>query len=38
MQALQTALYLYEGSVNKISLDDKGITVLRYRPTWVPAR
>ena len=28
MQALQTALYRYEGSVNKISLDDKGITLV----------
>lgn len=28
MHALQTALYRYEGSVNKISLDDKGITLV----------
>jgi class 3 adenylate cyclase/tetratricopeptide (TPR) repeat protein len=28
MQALQTALYRYEGSVNKISLDDKGVTLV----------
>ncbi|HEU5098812.1 MAG TPA: tetratricopeptide repeat protein [Roseiflexaceae bacterium] len=28
MQALQTALYRFEGSVNKISLDDKGITLV----------
>ena len=26
MEALQTALYRYEGSVNKLSADDKGIT------------
>ncbi|NJN94068.1 MAG: adenylate/guanylate cyclase domain-containing protein [Anaerolineales bacterium] len=26
MQAMQTALYRYEGSVNKISVDDKGAT------------
>ncbi len=26
MQSLQTALYRYEGSVNKLSADDKGIT------------
>jgi class 3 adenylate cyclase/tetratricopeptide (TPR) repeat protein len=28
MQALQSALYRYEGSVNKISLDDKGVTLV----------
>lgn len=28
MQALQTALYRYEGSVNKISIDDKGVTLI----------
>jgi len=28
MQALQTALYRYEGSVNKISVDDKGATLV----------
>jgi class 3 adenylate cyclase/tetratricopeptide (TPR) repeat protein len=28
MWALQTALYRYEGSVNKISLDDKGVTLV----------
>ncbi len=28
MQALQTALYRYEGSVNKISIDDKGTTLV----------
>lgn len=28
MQAMQTALYRYEGSVNKISVDDKGTTLV----------
>jgi predicted ATPase/class 3 adenylate cyclase len=28
MRALQTALYRYEGSVNKISVDDKGVTLI----------
>jgi class 3 adenylate cyclase/tetratricopeptide (TPR) repeat protein len=28
MHTLQTALYRYEGSVNKISLDDKGVTLV----------
>lgn len=28
MQALQTALYRYEGSVNKINVDDKGATLV----------
>lgn len=28
MQAMQTALYRYEGSVNKISVDDKGATLI----------
>lgn len=28
MQAMQTALYRYEGSVNKISVDDKGSTLI----------
>ena len=28
MQALQTALYRYEGSINKLSVDDKGITLV----------
>jgi predicted ATPase/class 3 adenylate cyclase len=28
MQALQTALYRYEGSINKINVDDKGVTLV----------
>lgn len=28
MQSLQTALYRYEGSVNKLSVDDKGVSFL----------
>ncbi|MFL5586808.1 MAG: adenylate/guanylate cyclase domain-containing protein [Ktedonobacteraceae bacterium] len=28
MRALQTALYRYEGSVNKLSVDDKGVTLV----------
>ncbi|MBI6545871.1 MAG: AAA family ATPase, partial [Cyanobacteria bacterium NC_groundwater_1444_Ag_S-0.65um_54_12] len=28
MQALQTALYRFEGSINKLSVDDKGISLL----------
>lgn len=28
MTALQTALYRYEGSVNKLSVDDKGVTLV----------
>jgi predicted ATPase/class 3 adenylate cyclase len=28
MRALQTALYRYEGSVNKISVDEKGVTLV----------
>ena len=28
MQALQTALYRYEGSINKLNVDDKGITLV----------
>jgi class 3 adenylate cyclase/tetratricopeptide (TPR) repeat protein len=28
MQALQTALYHYEGSINKLSVDEKGITLV----------
>ena len=28
MQALQTALYRYEGSINKLNVDDKGVTLV----------
>lgn len=28
MRALQTALYRYEGTVNKLSVDDKGVTLI----------
>jgi len=28
MQALQTAVYRYEGSINKLSVDDKGVTLV----------
>ena len=28
MEALQTAVYTYEGSINKLSIDDKGITLV----------
>lgn len=28
MEALQTALYRYEGSINKLNVDDKGITLV----------
>src|SRR5205823_8183314 len=28
MQALQTELYRYEGSINKLSVDDKGVTLV----------
>ncbi len=27
MQMIQSALYRYEGSVNKLSIDEKGITL-----------
>jgi class 3 adenylate cyclase len=28
MQSLQTALYRYEGSINKLNVDDKGVTLI----------